>query len=259
MNLIVFLKMVPDTVEELKIASDGKTLDPDWLRMKANENDEHAVEEAVILKEKYGGTVTLVTLDAPEVDEAIYTALAKGCDKAVKILGDWQNFTSPAIAEVFAKYLKENNLIDSKTLILTGSQATDDIEGELVYYLGEYLELPVYGVVTYVQYNENKNNILIRKEFSGGLRGEFEVELPAVLGIQAAENPPRYVPIAKIRAMMKSANIEELEFTQDFASKGIEIEKLYEPEVAGKAVMLEGNPEEIATKIVEILTDKGLI
>ncbi|MBI5325282.1 MAG: hypothetical protein HZB41_08440 [Ignavibacteriae bacterium] len=131
MNLIVFMKMVPDVIEELKISDDGKTLDSDWIRMKLNECDENAVEEAIILKEKFGGTVTTVALDAPELDDALFNALAKGADKAIKITGDWKDTHSPAIAEIFVKYLKDNNLIDDQTIIMSGSQAIDDIEGEL--------------------------------------------------------------------------------------------------------------------------------
>jgi electron transfer flavoprotein beta subunit len=259
MNLIVFLKMVPDVVEELKIADDGKSLDSDWLRMKLNECDEHAVEEAIILKEKFGGTVTVIALDAMELDDALFSALAKGADKAVKITGDWQNLHSPAVAGIYAKYLKDNNLVGGNTLILSGSQAIDDIEGEMIYYLAELLNLPVYGVVTNVAYNSDKNNITIMKEFSSGIRGEFEVELPSVLGIQAAENPPRYIPIAKIRAIMKTAAIEEVDIPADGLPSGISIDKLFEPEVSGKAEMLEGSPEEISAKLIGIFSEKGII
>ncbi|MBU1423688.1 MAG: electron transfer flavoprotein subunit beta/FixA family protein, partial [Bacteroidetes bacterium] len=89
MDIVVFLKMVPDVVEELVIGEDGKSLDTQWLRMKLNDPDEHALEEAVILKEKYGGTVTVVAMEAPEVEEVLFTALAKGADRAVKLPGDW--------------------------------------------------------------------------------------------------------------------------------------------------------------------------
>ncbi|MBU2471260.1 MAG: electron transfer flavoprotein subunit beta/FixA family protein, partial [Bacteroidetes bacterium] len=75
MDIVVFLKMVPDVVEELVIGEDGKSLDTQWLRMKLNDPDEHALEEAVILKEKYGGTVTVVAMEAPEVEEVLFTAL----------------------------------------------------------------------------------------------------------------------------------------------------------------------------------------
>ena len=82
MKIIVLLKMVPDVVEELEVAADGQTLDTEFLRLIANELDNHALEEALLLKEKYSGTVTVVALDAPEVDDALFTALAKGADQA---------------------------------------------------------------------------------------------------------------------------------------------------------------------------------
>ncbi len=85
MNLYVLLKMVPDTVEELNVSADGKSLDSEFLRFKLNDPDEHALEQALILKEKHGGQVTVVALDAPEVDDVLFTALAKGADRAVKI------------------------------------------------------------------------------------------------------------------------------------------------------------------------------
>ncbi|MCL5991113.1 MAG: hypothetical protein M1419_03310 [Bacteroidetes bacterium] len=259
MNFIVFLKMVPDVIEELKIADDGKTLESDWIRMKLSECDENAVEEAVIMKEKIGGTVTVVALDAPELDDALFNALAKGADKAIKIIGEWKDVRSPAIAEIYAKYLRDNNMIDNQTLILSGSQSIDDIEGELVYYLGDLLNLPAFGVITHVDYDEGKNKILLMKEFAGGLRGEFESEIPAVLGIQAAENPPRYIPIAKIRAIMKTASIEEVEIPSDGLRMGTAIEKLFEPEISGKAEMLEGSTDEIIEKLIGIFSDKGII
>ena len=55
MNLYVLLKMVPDTVEELNVSADGKSLDSEFLRFKLNDPDEHALEQALILKEKHGG------------------------------------------------------------------------------------------------------------------------------------------------------------------------------------------------------------
>ena len=259
MNCIVFLKMVPDVIEELKIAGDGRSLDSDWLRMKLNECDEHAVEEAIILKEKYGGTVTVVSLDAPELDDALFNAIAKGADKAVKIVGDWQDIHSPAIAEIYMRYLKDNGLIDSQTLILSGSQAIDDIEGETIYYLAELLNLPVFGVITHVDYDAGSNSVTVVKEFAGGIRGEFESAIPAVLGIQAAENPPRYIPIAKIRAAMKTASIEEIEIPADGLPLGMQIDRMFEPEKSGKAEMLEGSPSEISRKIIDIFTEKGII
>ncbi len=88
MNLFVLLKTVPDTVEELTVAADQKSLDAEWLRFKLSDADEHALEQALLLKEKHGGTVTVVAMDAPELDESLFMAFAKGADRVVKLTGD---------------------------------------------------------------------------------------------------------------------------------------------------------------------------
>ena len=262
MNIIVFLKMVPDVVEELKIADDGISLDEDWLRFKLNDAEEQALEEAAILKEKYGGTITAIALDTADIDESLFLALAKGADSAVKIIGDWTDFRSPAIAQVFAEYLFRKSLVSGapgETIILCGSQSIDDIEGELAYYLGDILNLPVDGVITNISYHPEQKRITYIKEFSAGIRGEFEMTLPCIMGIQASENPPRYIPIAKIRAIMKSTKLEEFEVVTQESRINLPIERMFGPAVSERAEMIAGTPEDIAWGIVNIWTEKAIL
>jgi electron transfer flavoprotein beta subunit len=258
MNLCVLLKMVPDTVEELNIAADNRSLDAEYLRFKLNDPDEHALEQALLLKEKHGGTVTVVALDAPEVDDALFTALAKGADRAVKIPIDQASLGTVATAKVFAAFFASaSGQITPDTLVLPGSQAIDDLEGEVAAYLAELLHLPFLGVVCSVAPVDGK--VVVLKEFSGGLRGEYEVDLPAVLGIQSAEKPPRYVPVAKVRAVMKSAKIETANIAPPEPARALAVERMYKPEVTGRAQMLEGTPEDIAERIAGLLAERGII
>ena len=62
MNILVLMKMVPDVVEELEVAPDGASLDTEFLRLIVNGGDDHALEEALLLKERDGGTVTAVAI-----------------------------------------------------------------------------------------------------------------------------------------------------------------------------------------------------
>jgi electron transfer flavoprotein beta subunit len=101
--------------------------------------------------------------------------------------------------------------------------------------------------------------VIVLKEFSGGLRGRFEVPLPAVLGIQSAVKPPRYVPVAKVRAVMKSAKIETVDLASPEPARILEMERMYKPETTGRAEMLEGSPEEIADRIADLLAKRGII
>ncbi|MDP2887238.1 MAG: electron transfer flavoprotein subunit beta/FixA family protein [Ignavibacteria bacterium] len=260
MDIVVLLKMVPDVVEELVIGEDGKSLDTQWLRMKLSDPDEHALEEAVILKEKYGGTVTVVATEAPEVDEVLFTAFAKGADRAVKLPGNWTGIQAPAIARMYASFFSSGNRrLAADTLILLGSQAIDDLEGEVAPYLAEILGAPYVGVVTGVRLDEEKKKVTVTKEFAGGLRGEFELPLPAVLGIQASEKPPRYVPVAKVRSIMKSARIEAEEVSPPEIVSGLSVERLFTPEATGKAKMIEGPPEKISARVIELLVECGII
>jgi len=258
MNLYVLLKMVPDTVEELNVSADGKSLDSEFLRFKLSEPDDHALEQALILKEKCGGEVTIVALDAPEVDDVLFTALAKGADRAVKIPISQAALGTTASAKVLTDFFAAAGPITPDTLLLPGSQAMDDLEGEVAPLLAAALNLPFIGVVCGVQPTAG-DKVTVMKEFAGGLRAEFEVTLPAVLGIQSAEKPPRYVPVAKVRAVMKSAKIEDADLTAPDRPVRLDIERMYKPEVAGRAQMFEGAPEEVADKLVEVLAKTGVI
>ena len=258
MNLFVLLKTVPDTVEELTVAADEKSLDTEWLRYKLSDSDEHALEQALLLKEKHRGTVTVVAIDAPEMDDTLFTALAKGADRAVKLAGELGAVRSFGVARLFADFLKgPGGAVPADTLILLRGQAIDDLEGEIGPFLAGLLGLPYVSVVTGVTLEGAAVTAL--KEFSGGLRGEFTAPLPAILGIQSAEKPPRYVPIAKVRAAAKTAKLETVDAPAPDAPARYEVEKLYRPVVAGKAQMLEGSPEEVADRLAQLLAEQSLI
>lgn len=260
MDYFVLLKMVPDTVEELEVGPDGKSLDNDRVRLKLSDTDEHALEQALLLKESCGGTVTVVTLEAPEVDEALFTALAKGADRAVKLSTEQGDLGTAATARTFASFVAAGTgTIGRATLILAGSQANDDWEGELAPYVAEALRLPYLGVVSGVSFKDSGNEVLVLKEFSGGVRGEYELALPAVLGVQAAEKPPRYVPVAKVRAVTKSAEIETASVSALFQPRVLEVDRMYKSEVAGRVQMLQGSVEEIAGRLADLLAERGII
>lgn len=254
MNLVVPIKMVPDLVEELVIDASGTKLDPEALRLKLNEFDDHAIEQAILLKEKGTGTVTVVAPDIEGIDEVLFTAAAKGADRLVKLTGNWQRgVNNHALARVFANFIKTLR----PELILTGVQAHNDLDGAVGPQLAEHLGLPYVGYVSGVIVCDG--SVQIRKEFPGGLIAEMQVMLPAVLGIQAAEKPPRYVPISKIRATMKSANLEKFP-AMELETAGAPLSvRLFQPQASTRATMIEGDADTVATRLVEILKEHGVL
>src|SRR5712691_1608085 len=87
MRIVVAVKQVPDLVEELELDSDGTDVDREFLKFVTSEWDEQALEEALLVKEATGAEVVVVGFDDPDVDMTLYTALAKGADRAVKLTG----------------------------------------------------------------------------------------------------------------------------------------------------------------------------
>ena len=254
MNIVVPIKMVPDLVEELVIDASGTKLDPDALRLKLNELDEHAIEQAILLKEKGAGQVTVVAPAVEGVDDALFTAAAKGADRLVKLTGNWETgANNHALARVFANFVKTLR----PELILTGVQAHNDLDGAVGPQLAEHLGLPYVGYVSGVAVSDSQ--VQIRKEFPGGLIAEMEVLLPAVLGIQAAEKPPRYVPISKVRATMKIAKIETFPAAELETAGAPTTIRLFQPETSVRATMLEGDADAVATRLVEIFKERGVL
>lgn len=255
MNIVVAIKQVPSLVDELELNDEGTNLDFDEVDFTLNEWDEQAIEEAVLIKEAGGGTVTVLGVDLiEELDGLLHTALAKGADKVVKIVGDFEpGMPSHTQAKFLADAIKEL----SPDIVLTGVQAPDDLDGQIAPMLAAHLDVPYVGVVTGVKAANGKATAL--KEYAGGVMAEFEVTLPMVVGVQAAGQPPRYAPVSKIRQLAKTAEIEEIEVDDDGPGAGLIIRKMSPPVSTGHAEMLEGDAEEVAEKIIEIIKERGLL
>ena len=252
MNIIVPIKQVPDLVEELEIAASGKELNREWLKFKINEFDDHALEEALCLKETQGGTVTVIALDGEDIDKVLFAAAAKEADTLIKVTGVGDSPSSHEAAKALAGVIGGRPY----DLILTGVQAADDRDGQLGVLLAHYLGIPHVSVVTEV--SVSGGTATVHKEFGGGITAEYDVSLPAVLGIQAARQTPRYVPVARVRQAMRSATIEEVNGSAGGVTAGSSISRMFKPESGGGAQMLEGAPADVAAKIVGIIREKGI-
>jgi electron transfer flavoprotein beta subunit len=253
MNIIVPIKMVPDLVEELSIDPSGAALDTAWMRLILNEFDDHAIEQAILLKERVGGQVTVIAPEAPDVDDALFTAAAKGADRLIKLTGETESLNSHAIARAMAAIVKG----DIPDLVLTGVQAHNDLDGQVGPLLAELLSMPYVGYVSGVKI-ENKM-ATVTKEYPGGLLAEFLVELPAVLGIQASDEPPRYVAFSKVRQAMQTAQIEEKDIGDLDVSGGATVSHMFQPETGERAEMLAGDADEVATRLIEIMQEHDVL
>ena len=247
MKIAVLLKQVPDLAEELEVDDSGKALDTEYIKFRLNEYDEHALEEAVCLKESGDASeVTAISLDGEEVDKALFAAMAKGADKAIKLIGvDAEG--SRNTAALFSEALGSEY-----DLIMTGVQSVDDREGMMGPMISAMLKIPCVSVVTRV--DGNGSNVTVYKEYFGGLMATFEVQTPAVLGIQAARQTPRYAPVSKVRQIQQSESIDEKTLNGSVVSVLSEVTSMAPPVKTGGAKML-GSVDEL----VEVLKEKGVV
>jgi len=262
LDIIVCVKHVPETAEaELKIDGTGKAIDKTGLVFDINEWDDYALEEAVRIKEKQGGTVTAITIGADDSDSTLRKCLARGADKAIRLTDSKFNDSDGyAIAKILHSVIK--NLPYS--LILTGMQAGDDGNAVVGPALAEMLKIPHVTMVKKLELGAGSAKA--NRELEGGLEEQVEVKTPALFSVQTGINEPRYVSIMGIRkAMQKEIKLMTLADTglmeNDVGSSGswIKIERMYVPPVEKQAEFLKGSPEEVAAKVTEILKAKGLI
>jgi electron transfer flavoprotein beta subunit len=254
MKIVVLFKLVPDLVEELTIDAGGVSLDTAWLRLIINEFDDHAIEQAIIMKERHGGEVTVITMDVDGADDVLFTAVAKGADQLIKLVGDFsESVNNHALARMLLPVLSDIK----PDLIMTGVQAHNDLDGPIGPLLAEYMKVPYVGYISGVQATNGK--VSVRKEYPGGLIAEMDVSLPAVLGIQASEEPPRYVAVSKVRQAMKTASIQEQDAPSADAHGGLVVNRLFQPETSHRATMIDGDVDEIAARLVEILKEADVL
>jgi len=254
MHIVVPVKLVPDLVEELVIDASGCALDADTLRLQLNEFDGHAIEQAILLKERGGGQVTVIAPDLEGVDDVLYTAAAKGADRLIKLCDSFgQAVNNHAMARAVAEVIRPLQ----PDLVLTGVQSHSDLDGSMGPLLAGYLGMPYVGYIAGVTLSDGRATV--RKEYPGGLVAELEVVLPAVLGIQAADQPPRYVAFSRIRQAMKTATIEEQTVATLDTGGGPAVARMYKPEVAARATMLEGKPDEVADQLVALFRELGVL
>jgi len=248
MKIVVPLKQVPDLVEDLELNDEGTGLDYEYLKMKLNEWDDHALEEALQIKEGGSAEVIAVAVDGEDVDKMLYTALAKGADKAVKITGANPYADNQELARVLANAISGMGA----DLVLVGVQSAGDRDGWLAPILATHLNMPTVSVVTGLEVNDGTASV--HKEYSGGIMAEFDVALPAVIGVQAARQTPRYAPVSKVRQIQQSASIEEMAAGDVGDVVTSTVEEMRHPEKSGGARILSSVDE-----IVEVLKEKGVV
>ncbi|MBI5601893.1 MAG: electron transfer flavoprotein subunit beta/FixA family protein [Deltaproteobacteria bacterium] len=257
MDIIVCVKRVPFTQEvDLEIGQDKKDIDRSPLVYALNDWDGYAIEEAVLIKEQFGGTITAITLGSEDDEEVLRRCLAVGTDKAMRIDPGSRELDGYGISRVLSEVIRGLSF----DLILTGVQAEDDNQAMIGIMTAEQLGLAHAAVVTGIEVKDQ--SALIRCELEDGLEERSILSLPALLTIQSGINEPRYVSLMGIKKAAKkgieTVLLTDLNLTEEDLAPRTHIEEVYLPPDTEGADMIIGEPSRIAEEILRLLKEKGV-
>ncbi len=260
MEILVCAKRVPDSSEnEIQLNAAGNDIERDELVYSINEWDNYAVEEAIQIVAKAGGSVTVVTVGTDEDEEILRRELAMGANKAALIADDaFDGSDGKGIASILHAFVKQGKY----DLILTGAMA-DDGAAQVGGMLAAMLDYPYASLVNSIEVLDG-NKLKISREIAGGNKEMNEIELPCVLSIQTGINQPRYVGIRGIRQVASvevpvhgAADLGVAAGAVGEAGAKVHRMNYFVPVMGKGAEMLEGDNEEMAAKLVDMLKAKG--
>jgi electron transfer flavoprotein beta subunit len=195
-KIVVCIKRVPDTEARIRIAGDGKGIDPAGVKYVISPYDEFALETALRLKDAQGGgEVVTVAYGEAGTAEQLRSTLAMGADRAVLLKGQ-PTLDGLATARVLAAELKELGA----DLVLTGMKAVDADQQQVAPMLAELLDLPCVTVAASVAVEGGV--IVCHREIEGGVE-VVEAPLPAVVSITKGDYEPRDPSLKGIMAAKK--------------------------------------------------------
>ena len=268
MKIFVCIKQVPG-VSEVKIDPNTNTLVREGVESIINPPDRNAIELALILKQKHGAEVFVLSMGPPQAEEVLREAVAMGADKGYLLTdrafaGADTLATSYTLALAIKKIVKEDKP-EEKYLIICGAQAIDGDTGQVPPELAEEIGIPQ---VTYVQNIDILNDkIVVERVFRITETVVIETHLPALISVFKDINKPRYPSMAGIMKAHEETRVVKLDANSIDADKSkiglngsmTEVSKIFSPERKGNHIILEGSNEEIVRKLVQNLKNDKII
>ena len=259
MEILVCVRRVPDTSEnEIQLNPAGNDIERDDLVYSINEPDNYAVEEALQMVAKAGGSVTVVTVGGDDDEEVLRREMAMGANHGVLLSDEaFDGSDGKGIAIILKAFVQKGKY----DLILTGVQAEDG-GAQVGGMLAAMLDYPFASLVNSIVVDGGK--LKVSREIEGGNKEMNEIDLPCVLSIQTGINEPRYVGMRGIRQV---ASVEVPTFgasdlgvdASAVGDAGAKVKRMdyFMPALGKGAEMLQGDRAEVIAKLIELMKAKG--
>ncbi len=256
MHIVVCIKQVPKTLD-VRVDPVTHNLIREGIESTINLFDENALEEALLLRDKLGGKVSVISMGPPQVREALRKALAMGADDAYLLCDPALGGADVlATAYTLAQGIKKMQHVD---LILCGRHAVDADTGQVGPELAEQLGWQQVTLVKRLECDGNK--ITAWRECEEGT-AVWELPLPAVVTVGKEINKPRYpTPIGIIRSGKKQITVwgaEDLNVDKNkigLAGSPTKVIRMFSPERTSHVEMLTGETEKVARQLVNKLKE----
>ncbi len=263
MKIVVCIKQVPDT-NEVKLDPVTNTLIREGVPSIINHDDKSGIEAALVLKERYGGTVTVVCMGPPQADVALREALAMGCDDAILLSSrEFGGSDTWATAKIVATALDEIGY----DLVITGRQAIDGDTAQVGPQIAETLGIPQ---VSYAEeiYEITDGKVIVKRQYEDRYH-VLEVKLPCLLTALAELAEPRYMHAGGIidayNKEIKVISYEDLKDKLDINKIGLKgsptnVFKSFTKEAKGAGTILTDlSPDEAVAAIIKKLEERHII
>ena len=266
MKIVVCIKQVPDTTE-VKLDPVTGTLIRDGVPSILNHDDANALEEALMIKDKFDDVhITVITMGPPQASDLLFECIAKGADEGILVsdraVGGSDTWaTSNTLEAAVRKWVKENGDYD---LIFTGRQAIDGDTAQVGPQLAEKLGLPQVSYVEEFEISDDRKSVTVKRQLEDGYE-LIEVQLPCLLTTIKELNTPRYMKIAGIYGDkdIKTWNARDIEV--DLTKVGLEasptnVFRSFTPAPKEPGIKIKGDSEkELAKNLLINLKGKHVI
>ncbi len=260
MKIVVCIKQVPE-VSEIKFNTETKTIVRDGVLCAVNPFDRRAVTEAVRIKEKLGGIITVMTMGPPQAREALVECLAMGADRGVHLVDKvFAGADTLATAHALASTLK----LEGFDIIFCGRSSTDSETGQVGPEIAELLGIPHVSGVRKIEFE--KDRVIVERETDEGYE-VIECKIPVLFTAAERLNRPIKISSADILVAVRTKLIEVVtaqDLLEDISVFGLKgsptyVADIFSIQTKRERIIISGeNYDEQVEKLTQYLRERGL-
>lgn len=252
MNVLVCVKRVPETGGRIELTPDGMNIETRGLEFTVSPHEECAVEEAIRIIEKHGGSSTVLSLGPPATTEILREALAKGIDRGILLEIEEDDWDPSATAYAIAEAIKNENF----DLLLFGNESAQYTNYQVGVRVAQLLDIPcVTGIKSLEIIAGSLPKAVAKREVKGGWE-VYETSLPAAFTVKEGINNPRHPSLRGIMAA-KRKELQSIKPTKK-TTQLVKLSLKKPPERSGQVELLGQGPEAVP-KLVEKLREMGVV